>query len=94
MNNSFKVIGVTVVDAPARDGKSQHLAQFTCEIADIVRLAGCTLLRFHTGQIRSFPPTTDKRRDGESFVRVLDEDTRRRITDAAYRAYKALGGVE
>lgn len=93
-SRAIKIVGVELVNAPTIDGKSQHLANFTCEVSGIVRLSGCALLRFNTGQIRAFPPTTEKRRVKESPVRILDESIRGELTDAAHRAFLALGGGE
>lgn len=94
MNSAVKIVGLELLDEPSLDGKSQHLAHFTCELSGLVRLAGCTLLRFNSGHVRSFPPRTEKRRGGESAVYVLDDEIREAMTEAAHRAYRALGGAE
>ena len=91
---AIKIVGVELVDLPMVDGKGQHLANFTCEISGVVRIGGCSLLRFNGGQIRAFPPTIEKRHGGGGAVRILDNHVRDILTESAHRAYLAIGGSE
>ena len=89
-NYEVRISAVTLRDCERRDHNTE-LAFFDVEIGG-VRIAGCCFIKYRNGRFVVLPPKIVGDRTRRVGVEFIDPALLKKVTDAAFVAYRALGG--
>lgn len=88
----LRITGFTLRDKPMDRG-GLLLGFFDIEVANIVKLMGCSLVLLPgEDKPRAWPPAIPGPLGERRAVRLINSDLRRQMRDVAIDCYRALGG--